>query len=121
MRITVVMSPGWEQKVKIEGTPALHRLVDEVERAVYRNVSQHVRSGALLNSIRSTKTINGGQVWIGTDHWHYIEYGTRPHVINPRLRQALWWPQARHPVARVRHPGTREYAPIRRAIESVRW
>ncbi len=117
----VVMAPGWEERVKIEGTPRMHGVVDEVERACRKNLAHHVHSGELLASLRSTKTVNGGRVWIGTDHWQYVEYGTRPHVINPRVKQALWWVGAPHPVRRVRHPGTREYAPMRRALASVRW
>lgn len=36
----------------------------------------------------------------------FIEWGTRPHVITPRTKKALYWLGARHPVARVNHPGT---------------
>jgi len=33
--------------------------------------------------------------------------GTRPHVIRPRRKKALYWPGADHPVKSVQHPGTR--------------
>lgn len=121
MNVTVVMSNGWEQRIKIEGTPSLHRVVDAVERVVRANVSRHVNTGELLGSVRSVKTVNGGSVWIGTDHWQYIEYGTSPHVINPRVKKALWWRGIPYPVHHVHHPGTPEYAPMRRALNAVRW
>lgn len=35
-----------------------------------------------------------------------VEFGSAPHEIRPRTARALWWPGARHPVARVQHPGT---------------
>lgn len=121
MNVVVTMAPGWEQKIKIEGTPSLHRLVDAVEHVVRSNVAETTNTGALLASVRSEKTINGGRVYIGTDHWPFIEYGTKPHIINPKVKQALWWDGAPFPVRRVRHPGTREYAPMRRALAAVRW
>ncbi|RCG31984.1 HK97 gp10 family phage protein [Sphaerisporangium album] len=35
-----------------------------------------------------------------------VEYGGRPHVIRPREKKALSWPDAEHPVKKVNHPGT---------------
>lgn len=40
------------------------------------------------------------------DHGAFVEYGTPPHEIRPRIKRALWWPGALHPVGRVHHPGT---------------
>ena len=37
----------------------------------------------------------------------FTEVGTKPHVIEPRDKQALAWPGGKHPVKRVNHPGTR--------------
>ena len=37
----------------------------------------------------------------------FVEFGTRPHVILPKEKQALFWPGAAHPVRSVNHPGTR--------------
>lgn len=37
----------------------------------------------------------------------YVERGTRPHLIVPSQKRALYWRGASHPVARVNHPGTR--------------
>lgn len=42
--------------------------------------------------------------------------GTRPHDILPRHpAEALSWPSGRHPVSRVRHPGTRPINTVSRA------
>ena len=35
----------------------------------------------------------------------YVNYGTRPYVIEPVSKQALYWEGAEHPVKRVHHPG----------------
>ncbi len=37
----------------------------------------------------------------------YVHEGTRPHIILPRIKKALWWEGALHPVRRVQHPGTK--------------
>jgi hypothetical protein len=38
--------------------------------------------------------------------------------IRPKRKKALYWPGARHPVARVQHPGSRPYVLIGRAAVS---
>jgi hypothetical protein len=78
-----------------------------------------------------TIVAEGHRVYIGQRRgrniWHYIEYGTPPHEIVPRrppyrnatgrlVHPALFWDGAPHPVRRVHHPGTPEYAPMRRAL-----
>lgn len=47
----------------------------------------------------------------------WIEYGTRPHEIRPRNKQALYWPGAPHPMARINHPGTRATHNLAEALE----
>lgn len=50
------------------------------------------------------------------DYAPFIERGTPPHEIRPRRKQALFWKGADHPVARVRHPGTKPYRVLARAL-----
>jgi hypothetical protein len=45
-----------------------------------------------------------------------VEMGTAPHVILPRNKKALHWPDAAHPVARVNHPGTHAQPYLRPAL-----
>ena len=37
----------------------------------------------------------------------YVEFGTAPHIIEPKNGKALFWPGAEHPVRIVHHPGTK--------------
>lgn len=46
----------------------------------------------------------------------FIEFGTRPHVIRPRSKQALAWKGAEHPVRLVHHPGTKPKHVLHRAL-----
>ena len=37
----------------------------------------------------------------------WVHDGTKPHIIRPRKKSALFWKGAKHPVKLVRHPGTK--------------
>lgn len=97
-------------------TPPTHDVGRDVERNARRNLARHNRTGRLLGSLKRRNGVAQSEVVIGTDHWRFIEYGTPPHQIRPRARTALAWPGAAHPYRRVRHPGSSEYAPMRRAL-----
>lgn len=50
---------------------------------------------------------------------NFIVKGTKPHIIRPKRKKALWWEGARHPVKLVRHPGTKANKFVGRAFR--RW
>lgn len=78
-----------------------------------------VRSGLLVSTVRQFKN----RVYFGnfrTWYWYIIEFGSRPHTIRPRKAKGLWWPGLSAPVDKVEHPGTRPYAPMRRAMLKLR-
>ena len=96
-----------------------------------------VKTGLLQGSIRMKPTANLGGRLIG--YWGsfnvkyaiYVELGTKPHIIRPKNKKALYWPGAAHPVMVVHHPGTekrpylrpaadREYPLLRRRIKTIR-
>jgi hypothetical protein len=68
------------------------------------------RTGRTAASVRASVSGGGSSVAgsFGSDYpvLEYLERGTRPHIIRPRFKKALFWPGARHPVGKVRHPGT---------------
>ena len=43
----------------------------------------------------------------GVPYGVYVRKGTKPHLIGPRYKKALYWPGAAHPVKLVHHPGTK--------------
>ena len=98
--------------------PRVHRITDDIHRNARRNMMRHVRTGWLLATVRRVKTSTGGRIYVGTDHWKFIEYGTKRHEIRPKHKRALYWLGAPYPVARVQHPGTRAYSPMRRALRA---
>jgi hypothetical protein len=70
-----------------------------------------VRRGTLRRSIfyRLESDSRGVVGYVGSalPYALVVHQGSRPHMIYPRARRALYWPRAAHPVLRVRHPGTR--------------
>lgn len=106
------------------------RMSDDVARAVERTriaVQNEARrrapvdTGRLRSSIVS-RTEGGGRslgyvIGSNVNYAAAVEYGTAPHVIKPKHKQALFWPGAAHPVAQVNHPGTRAQPFLRPAIE----
>src|ERR1700724_2628805 len=65
------------------------------------------RTGFLVQSFRAELT-TGMLRWFPTASYApYVEFGTKPHVILPKNKKALYWPGAAHPVASVNHPGSK--------------
>ena len=54
-------------------------------------------------------SIGNSMAVVGTDinYAPMVVYGSRPHIIRPKDKQALYWRGAQHPVALVHHPGTK--------------
>jgi phage gpG-like protein len=64
------------------------------------------RSGRMWQSIRVDQ-VGSTTATIGTDAPYAAahQFGARAHVISARLKKALFWPGAAHPVKSVKHPG----------------
>lgn len=97
-RTKVVIFPWFEQWARGEAGPLLREIAREFARAAKRRTP--VKTGKLRRSVES----RGNKVFIGTDHWDFIEYGTRPHkiMVNDRV---------------IRHPGHRAFAPMRETLD----
>ncbi|NUS27528.1 MAG: HK97 gp10 family phage protein [Streptomyces sp.] len=106
------------------------RMSDDVARAVDRtriDVQNEARRRAPVDTGRLRSSIvsraeGGGRslgymVGSNVNYAAAVEYGTAPHVIKPKYKQALYWPGAAHPVAQVNHPGTAAQPFLRPAIE----
>ena len=47
----------------------------------------------------------------------FVHEGTKPHIIKPKVKKALWWKGAAHPVKRVHHPGTKANPFMEKGLE----
>ncbi|MFB7111729.1 HK97 gp10 family phage protein [Streptomyces sp. NPDC056291] len=80
-----------------------------------------VRTGHLKQSL--VAEVEDGELRVGSvgcDYAMDVEFGTAPHIIEPRTKKALSWPGAAHPVNRVLHPGTRAHPYLRPALYTQR-
>lgn len=104
----------------------LYRKGLRVQNAAKLNATTapRVRTGRLRSSISLNVGKDSRSLYadIGSKvpYARYIEEGTPPRIIRPKRKKALAWPGAAHPVKRVRHPGTRAYRFLRRALKAAR-
>lgn len=112
--IRITMEPTWQTALAVPLARVVNQLASEIGQDITR--AAPVERGTLTRSVQ----VRANRVYITAPHWHFVEYGTRPHTIRARPGGALWWPGARHPVAEVRHPGTRAQPFIRPAAYKQR-
>jgi hypothetical protein len=118
--VVVPYAPGLA-RLDHEVAKLTERITDGVARDARRRLADHIDTGALIGSVWSVSYSKHGQVWIDTDHWQYIEYGTQPHTI----RSHGPWPLRNRKTGQVfghtvHHPGNAEYAPMRSALYTKR-
>ena len=68
-----------------------------------------------------TTKIGDMEVIVHTSNIKYargVEFGTRPHLIKPKNKKALYWKGAKHPVKSVNHPGSKAKPYLIPAFES---
>jgi hypothetical protein len=89
--------------------PILQRALSASQAILAKHTVKGVvpwRTGFLTQSFRAELT-SGMLRWFPTASYApYVEFGTKPHVIEPKDKKALYWPGAAHPVRKVNHPGT---------------
>lgn len=124
MALVIMYEPGMEHIDHIT-KDAAHQACKEIAQDARRYTP--VLTGAMRRSIRARRTKNGSRVYVGTDHWYYIEYGVEPHIITV---QNIGTPAAKKSLVRrggngikkkffgtwVIHPGVNARMPLRRAF-----
>lgn len=106
--------------VSVEGTipnpnfsAAVNRANESVGRQGIRagraSLGIHRKTGATSAGLRVRTRPQAVEWYDGVPQALFLEEGTRPHIIRPRHKKALFWEGAAHPVSFVRHPGTPAY------------
>ena len=75
------------------------------------------RTGALQQRVLMSVTATTGIVHADEKYAEYVEYGTKPHIITPKNKKALYWKGAFSPVKLVHHPGTKANPFFRRGVD----
>lgn len=125
MAVTVIMEPGWQEKMRPGIDDFMDRIGDGIKRAAV--ILAPVNTGALKASIRVSNIVTpGGGLRIGrrirahVNYSAYVELGTGHHEIRPNLKKALWWEGAPHPMSIVKHPGASPRPFLRPAMYFIR-
>ena len=108
-------------KFAVEITKLDDKTKDNVQK-VLNNTGFNIEAQAKINLDRNKSVVTGHlrrgiatkignmEVTVHTSNIKYapmVEYGTKPHIIKPKNKKALYWKGAKHPVKSVRHPGSR--------------
>ena len=127
-------------QIRVNGIDAakgqLRSLPEAIEASVIRQMAQiaydsaergadaHTKTGAMRQSLFARAIPKGREV--GHDlqrapHALFVQFGTRPHVIEPSKKKALRWPSggAFAFAKRVNHPGYRGDAYLARAADDA--
>jgi hypothetical protein len=119
MMVRIVMDPGaYAHMDRI-----CHAVAEQVTEEVFDDalVGCPIDEGELIASLEEEVVGKNGYVSCGTDHWRFVEYGARPHIIrshgpwqlrNRKTGQKFGWI--------VKHPGSPEQAFMRRALRQKR-
>jgi hypothetical protein len=90
--------------------PILQRALSASQAILAKHTTKDTvpwRTGFLTQSFRAELT-TGMLKWFPTASYApFVQFGTAPHVIEPKDKKALYWPGAAHPVRKVNHPGTK--------------
>lgn len=124
MEMSVSMTPALEAlftgisgSIQLGIDAGMRNLVADVEAVSLDEVP--VRTGNLHASITSYIAGRTGVVKATAKYAAFVHEGTKPHVIRPKNKRALFWPGAVQPAKAVRHPGTRPNPFFTRALEKV--
>lgn len=89
------------------------REVSQAAAVIYKKALKDAapkKTGKLADSIiyRTFPNMGGwGVRFYAVRYVAFVILGTKPHVIVPRVKKALYWEGAAHPFVRVNHPGTK--------------
>lgn len=94
----------------------------DLENKAKVNAKWKDRTGHARQSLNG-KAFNKGSTYRislshGVEYGEILEEGSKPHIIRPKNKKALYWRGASHPVKQVNHPGTKGKPIIGPTIES---
>jgi len=93
----------------------------EAQAKINLDRNKSVITGHLRRGI--TTKIGNMEVTVHTSNIKYapmVEFGTKPHIIKPKNKKALYWKGAKHPVKIVKHKGSRAKPYLIPAFENTK-
>jgi HK97 gp10 family phage protein len=97
------------KKAHANSQPLVRAALQNSATKIQHNVRGHAphKTGALQRSVLTTVNYPSAKVTVEESYGRYVEDGTRPHLITPKNKKALFWKGALNPYKSVKHPGTK--------------
>ncbi|MGL5714184.1 MAG: hypothetical protein ACRCX2_14285 [Paraclostridium sp.] len=88
-----------------------NNIAQDLENKAKQNAQWTDRTGHARQALNGEASNKGNDYVIslshGVEYGEILEEGSKPHVIRPKNKKALYWRGANHPVKVVNHPGTK--------------
>lgn len=86
MAVRITMIPGWEDHIEELSKPLVDRILRDI--AADARSTAPVDTGEMVSTIRVAE--GERRVYVGSDHWHFVEYGTSRMSAQPFMRPAAY-------------------------------
>jgi hypothetical protein len=116
-----IMVPGYGVRIEHASNDEVHGIA----KAIASDIRSNMRMAGfhtMASSVRVRRRVRGSLIRIGgrrAPYWAIFEYGAPPHIIRAKLGKVLRFIKDNGEVVFAkwaRHPGTRAYAFVRRAV-----
>lgn len=95
---------------------------NNLENEAKKNASWTDRTSHARQSLHSGLGVSSNEYTIylshGVEYGGILEEGSKPHIIKPKNKKALYWKGAAHPIKQVNHPGTKGKPVIEPTLKS---
>lgn len=99
--------------------PLVHAALQNSATLTQKNIREEapIKTGALKRSIQYQVSYPSATVQTQEKYGPMVESGTRPHLIVPKNKKALFWKGALNPYRAVHHPGTKANPFFERGVD----
>ncbi len=107
------------KKAGIEAKPIINAALFNAVTLTQKNIRAEAphKTGALQRSVLTNVSYPSAIVNTDEKYAAMVEGGTKPHLIVPKNKKALFWKGALNPYKAVQHPGTKANPFFQRGVE----
>lgn len=84
--VRITMVPGWEDRIDELSKPLVSRILHDI--ATDARSTAPVDTGEMVGTIR--EALGERRVYVGSDHWYFVEFGTSRMAAQPFMRPAAY-------------------------------
>lgn len=97
------------KKAGANARPLVNAALQNSSTIIQRNVRERAphKTGDLQRAVLTQVNYPSASVSVNEEYGRYVEDGTKPHLILPSKKKALFWKGAVNPYKAIYHPGTK--------------